>query len=205
MKGREEDMIVSAIGDSLTEGDYGIFGKKCIANVQEKNYPYFLAWQSGWEVRNFGFCGKNASSYLEEYQKGKVRVEGSDVIVVMLGTNGGLSPREETQGNRDYAALLSYLHRDAPNAKICLCAPPHATENPACSNYGYAEQVRDAAEFVTAYAEKHGYPLIDIYHSGLFTAENEAVMQPNDGLHLSEIGYKTLADYIFRYIEERTR
>ena len=202
MKGQSLNMIVSAIGDSLTEGDYGMFGKKCIANVQKKNYPYFLAAKSGWEVRNFGFCGKNASSYLADYESGKVRVEGSDVIVVMLGTNGGLSPREETQGDRDYVTILSYLHRDAPQAKIYLCTPPHATENPACSNYGYAEQVRDAVEFVTAYAKKHGYPLIDVYHSGLFTAENESVMQPNDGLHLSEIGYRTLADYIFKRITE---
>lgn len=189
-------MIVSAIGDSLTEGDYGVFGKKCIANVQEKNYPYFLAQATGWEVRNFGFCGKNPTSYLEEYRNGRVRVAGSDVLVVMLGTNGGLSPREDTQGNRDYLTLLSLLHRDAPAAKICLCTPPHATENPACSNYGYAGQVRDAAEFVTALAEKDGYPLIDVYRSGLFVPENEAVMQPNDGLHFSELGYRTLAEFI---------
>lgn len=190
-------MIVSAIGDSLTEGDYGVYGKKCIANVQEKNYPYFLGKRTGWEVRNFGFCGKNATSYLEEYKKGNVRVEGSDVLVVMLGTNGGLSPREETQGDRDYVTLLSLLHRDAPDAVIVLCTPPHATENPECSNYGYAEQVRDAVEFVTDHAKKHGYPLIDVYHSGLFTAENESEMQPNDGLHFSELGYRTLADCIY--------
>ena len=195
-------MIVSAIGDSLTEGDYGVFGKKCIANVQEKNYPYFLAQKTGWEVRNFGFCGKNASSYLAEYESGRVRVEGSDILVVMLGTNGGLSPREETQGDRDYDTLLAGLRQDAPDAKIYLCTPPHATENPAYSNYGYADQVRDAVEFVTDYANRHGYPLIDVYHSGLFTAENESVMQPNDGLHLSEVGYRTLADYIYKRITE---
>lgn len=31
------------IGDSLTEGDYGVYGKSGIANVCEKNYPYFLS------------------------------------------------------------------------------------------------------------------------------------------------------------------
>ena len=49
--------VICCLGDSLTEGDYGIFGKSGIANVQPENYPYFLSKITGWEVRNFGKCG----------------------------------------------------------------------------------------------------------------------------------------------------
>ena len=32
-------MIICCIGDSLTEGDYGVKGMNCVADVHEKNYP----------------------------------------------------------------------------------------------------------------------------------------------------------------------
>ena len=49
-------MKICCLGDSLTEGDYGVKGKSGIANVKKENYPYFLAQSTGWEVKNFGFC-----------------------------------------------------------------------------------------------------------------------------------------------------
>ena len=36
-------MKIACIGDSLTEGDYGVSGKVGIANVHKENYPSFLA------------------------------------------------------------------------------------------------------------------------------------------------------------------
>ncbi len=35
-------MIISCLGDSITEDDYRIKGKRDIANVNSKNYLYFL-------------------------------------------------------------------------------------------------------------------------------------------------------------------
>ena len=68
-------MIICCLGDSLTEGDYGIKGKTCIANVHEKNYPYFLAKLVNAEVRNFGKCGFTSSLYLNYYKSGEVNVK----------------------------------------------------------------------------------------------------------------------------------
>ncbi len=34
-------MRICCLGDSLTEGDYGVFGKRGIANVHAENYPFF--------------------------------------------------------------------------------------------------------------------------------------------------------------------
>lgn len=189
-------MIISCIGDSLTEGDYGVSGKRGIANVHKENYPYFLAELTGAELHNFGKCGFTASNYKEYYDKGNVNVTGSDIIIVMLGTNGGLDPSEDTQGNRDYDYLIKKICADAKEAKIVLCTPPHATENPNFSNCGYAKQAKKAADFVRNYAEKTNLKLIDIAKCPCFTAENEFVMQPNDGLHFGKYGYQKLAEYI---------
>ena len=34
-----EKRVICCIGDSLTEGDYGMYGVTGVANVHEKNYP----------------------------------------------------------------------------------------------------------------------------------------------------------------------
>ena len=70
---------IVCIGDSLTEGDYGIFGKKGIKNVNEKNYPYYLAkLLPDAEILNCGVCGITPSLYLSHYKKGKTDVSGAD-------------------------------------------------------------------------------------------------------------------------------
>ena len=177
---------VICIGDSLTEGDYGVKGKRGIANVQEKGYPYFLN-RMGYEARNFGKCGFTSVNYLKYYKEGNVRLCGADFIVVMLGTNGALALDIDYQGNKDY---------DAPSAKILLCTPPHVTENPEYSNCGYAEKVARAVAWVRDYAKKEGLDLIETAEAPAFTVENEHIMQPNDGLHFGEEGYKALAEFI---------
>lgn len=187
---------ICCLGDSLTEGDYGIFGKSGIANVQPEGYPYFLDKITGCTVKNFGKSGYTATSYLDHYRAGHVDLQGADTVIIMLGTNGGLDPERETQGNRDFRELLSLCRRDAPNAAIYLCTPPHVTVNPAYSNCGYAPQVEKAVAFVRKTAKEMELKLIETALCPEFTAENEQVMQPNDGLHFGRTGYETLAKFI---------
>ena len=193
--------IIVCIGDSLTEGDYGIKGKRGIGNVQEKGYPYFLERIMDCEARNFGKCGYTSVNYLKYYKEGNVKLCGADAIVVMLGTNGAIDLDADTQGNRDYHELISLLRHDAPSAKIYLCTPPHVTSNPEYSNCGYADRVAKAVNWVRAYAAKEGIALIDTANAPAFTAETEYIMQPNDGLHFGEEGYKALAEFIAEHIK----
>ena len=79
---------------------------------------------------------------------------------------------------------------------MILCTPPHATSNPDYSNCGYADQVEKATLFVRKLAKENNIPMIDVALCEQFNAENEHIMQPNDGLHFGEIGYKTLAEFI---------
>ena len=190
-------MIISCIGDSLTEGDYGVYGKRGIANVHSENYPFFLSKLSGAEVRNFGKCGYTSTSILKYYNDGNIDVKGSDIILIMLGTNGGLDPDKDVQGNSDYLEIINKCKTDAPNAKIVLCTPPHATENSSMSNCGYAQRVNNAVAWTRKTAQKLGLYLVDVADCKEFCAENESKYQPNDGLHFSKKGYEVLAKYIF--------
>lgn len=195
-------MKIICIGDSLTQGDYGVFGKSGIANVHEKNYPYFLQKLTKAEVVNYGKCGLNSTSYLEYFKNNAVYVGGADYIIIMLGSNGGLDSERNTQANYDYDELIKLCRIGEPNAQIVLCTPPHATVNPNMSNCGYRAQVESAVGFVRKYAKMNDIPLIDLANCGDFTDETEHIMQPNDGLHFSEIGYQKMAEYIYDSLKQ---
>ncbi len=197
-------MIIACLGDSLTEGDYGVFGKSGIANVHKENYPYFLSKIMDCEVRNFGRCGFNSILYLDIYKKGEADITGADIVLLMLGTNGKLDLSEDIEGNHDYKELCDLIRRDAPDARLILCTPPHVTENPEFSNCGYAGQVKKAVDFVRHFAKAEGLPVIETALCPDFTAENEHIYQANDGLHFVEAGYKVLAQYIAGELKKMT-
>lgn len=188
-------MKILCIGDSLTEGDYGFKHQRGVANVHAENYPFFLSSILDVETVNAGKCGFTSTKYLKYYQEGNVTAKGMDLVIIMLGTNGGLDPDEEKQGNADYEELVALVHRDAPEARIMICTPPHVTENPAYINCGYAERVDKATRWVRDYATRSGLALIDMAKAPMFTAETEAIMQPNDGLHFGEAGYRAMAEF----------
>ena len=196
-------MIICCIGDSLTEGDYGIPGVKGVANVQEKGYPWFLQQLSGAEVRNFGRCGCRSSHQWQWYQEGLWNLDGADIILMMLGTNGGQSADGDSEDNRAYCSLLAALHMAHPAARLVCITPPHVTENPAYSNCGYAEQVREAVGFVRRMAPAMGVELLDMAANPRFCAETEATYQANDGLHFVEAGYQALAEEIWQALQAK--
>lgn len=195
-------MEIACLGDSLTEGDYGVYGKSGIANIQKKNYPYFLSKILKCNVKNYGKCGFTSTSYLEYYKSGKVDIKSADTVIIMLGTNGGLSAKEDLKGNQDYIKIIRCCKKDNPNAKIYICTPPHVTENPNKSNFGYSEKVKCAVSFVIDLAKKEKIELIRTDTIPEFTAENEELMQPNDGLHFGKKGYEVLAQFIAKTIQQ---
>lgn len=195
-------MRICCLGDSLTEGDYGVFGKRGIANVHEENYPYFLRNMLGCEVFNYGKCGYTSTSYLKHYMAGNADVAGADIVLIMLGSNGGLSLKEETQGNADFDALVSLVLKDAPNAKIVLITPPHVTENPEYSNCGYINNVLNACEFIKNFAVEVNLPIIDLGSFDEFNEKTEKIYQSNDGLHFNEKGYKVMAEFVYKELKK---
>ena len=194
-------MKVFCLGDSLTEGDYGVFGKSGIANVKSENYSYFLQKLSGCEVFNFGKCGFNATSYLNFINNGGINETDPDIIVIMLGTNGGMAVEPKSQGYFDYIEIINYCKNEFPKADIVLCTPPHATENDYYSNCGYMSNIISAEKAVRQIAEDLKLPLIDVFGFEEFCEENTSKYQSADGLHFNEAGYKTLAEFIFQNLK----
>ena len=193
---------ICCLGDSLTEGDYGIFGASGIANVQPEGYPYFLEKITGCHVRNFGKSGYNSTSYLAHYRAGNVDLSGADKVIIMLGTNGGLDPQREVPGNQDFRDLLALCRRDAPEATIYLCTPPHVTVNPLWSNCGYAPQVEKAVAFVrdlAAELECLDGPIFlvgdgaDLTHKTLHETVEELILPPEHRKHQRAVGVGLIA------------
>ena len=202
MKHLKKVKTICCIGDSLTEGDYGVYGKTCIANVQEKNYPYFLFKLSGCTVKNFGYCGYRASNILDKFDEGAINVTGADVIVILLGTNGGFTPNEETVDTKAYKEIINRCHKQAPEARIIICTPPHVTTNPKKAWFGLYDTVDSAAKFVRKFGAENNLEVLDLFSDNHFNDGNEDIMQPNDGCHFSEVGYQTLAKIIYEDIKK---
>lgn len=197
----EKEKIISCIGDSLTEGDYGVFGKTGIANVHEENYPYFLEKLTGCKVLNFGHCGYRSVDILSTFENKETDVTNSDIIIIMLGTNGGQTPEGNSENDIAYNKIIDKCQELAPQAHIFLVTPPHCTVNPKFSNCGYRGNVDSASSFVRMIAEKRNISLIDLNKNASFNDDNEEIMQPNDGLHFGKIGYECLAHIIYDAIK----
>lgn len=185
-------MNIYCIGDSLTEGDYGVFGKTGIANVKPENYPFFLSQILGEPTFNFGYCGITSKQYLERYKSGTLDFGGADIILVMLGTNAGLAG----EFKECYEELVKAIEKDVPRADVILITSPHVTENPEYSNCGYIGNVITAVQTAREFAASNGNRLIDLAEYPEFSAENEKIMQPNDGLHYGELGYRHMATFV---------
>lgn len=182
--------VIACIGDSLTEGDYG--GQPGVANVHKENYPLFLAEYLNCTTHNFGKCGYTAETMLAYCKAGSVKLDGADLIVIMLGTNAGLPEKQQTA----YRELLTWVQTTAPGVPVVLCVPPYATTTEGKVNYGYAPNVESAAAVVPALAAEFGLPVIDVYAESGFGPVNEDVNQPGDGLHFRTLGYARLAVFI---------
>ncbi len=195
-------MIICCLGDSLTEGDYGVHGKRGIANVHEKNYPYYLAKMLGAEVRNFGKCGYRPTDFFDRWDINGVDITNADIILIMLGANGGMSEEDETPQNYAYRKIVARCRKEAPSAEILLITTPHVTVNTEYSNCGYAIQVNEAVGFTRRYAREAKLRLIDLASYKTFCAKNEKVLQPNDGLHYAAFGYFLMAKFIAQALKK---
>lgn len=192
---------VACLGDSLTEGDRGSSAHG-ISSMGYRNYPFRLAETLSCTTLNYGKCGYAVSDYLGHYASGEVDIGNADLILVMLGTNVGMKERAQ---QLSYTNLLRRIERGKKEgAAVVLITPPHATNTPGKASYGhgYPENALSSAEYQRAFAEEHGYLLIDAYKDSPITEENEALYQSNDGLHMNEEGYRVFAAFIAEQLRE---
>ncbi len=197
---------IVCVGDGLTYGDYGttVSGR---GFPGEKNYPYFLAQYTGADVEWYACGGYTALALASDYEDGifsgegrpgvQVSVKDADYVIVMLGTNGGLSLVGDRRNYDAYLSLAVKLQNDVKEgAKIILMTPPHATEDETKVNYGYMPNIESAYPGVLKIAEETDVTIFDVYNNSGFGEVTEELMQPHDGLHLAGVGYSTLAAFV---------
>ena len=196
---------IVCVGDSLTYGDYGttVHGK---GYPHAENYPYYLAKYTGASVEWYACGGYTAKALARDYADGvfsgigrpgvSVSVKDADIVLVMLGTNGGL-PLVGDRSNYDaYLSLANNLKNDVKKgARVVLMTPPPATTDESKVNYGYAPNVASAYAGVYKIAGNLSLPVFDVYRDAGFSDENEALFRPNDGLHFAGVGYGALAAF----------
>ncbi len=190
------NLKITCLGDSLTEGDYGLVVGQ--ANVFYQNYPFYLSMQTGATTANYGCCGATSTSYLSQWVP-QVNVADSDVVILMLGSNLGL---EGSYANSYKSIVEKVQAKMKDGAILVLVTPPHATEIVGKPNYGYNDNVLSAVEFVRAYAAETGLPLIDAYADSPIQEENEDIYQKNDGLHMCREGYEAFAAFMVEELEK---
>lgn len=197
---------VACIGDSLTEGDYGS-EPEGVAHVHPENYPYYMQLALGVNVLNYGKSGYTPINYWDYKLK---TIDWAtikpDVVVIMLGTNWGLTDTLDQDVNQydnyeDYAhtntgcycKIIEYIN-DVMNGsgQIVLCTCPWVDDTRRPHNKQYS----DAANVVVPkIAEKYNLPVIDTRKMGL-SKINTHTLQPVDGLHFGRYGYSRLGSYI---------
>ncbi len=194
---------IVCIGDSLTEGDYGLADSN-VPPIHYESYPYYLERLLNCHVVNQGQCGLDARQYLDFFDTEGIDVSGADIVLVMLGTNRGLT-RLGSENKAAYQTLIHRLKEQMKNGStLLLVTPPHATEDPEKARCGYAPAVEDARTEVLALAAANGLPVIDAYTESPIQAAREDVYQPVDGLHMGREGYEVFAGYMAQKIQEMT-
>ena len=192
---------IVCIGDSLTQGDYGWIPAGT-ANVKKEGYPYFFELFTGANVTNAGRCGYSCELYYNYLPNVTALTAQTDVVIIMLGTNNGLTDTIEddtASGNPEsfattqtgyYARIIeSVAEKTEGNAQIILMTPPVTTKR----DRAFLEST---CEVIKKFGEKYGLAVIDNYNNCGITYDNIKTYMPIDELHCGYDGYKMLAAHV---------
>ena len=194
---------ILCIGDSLTEGDYGS-EPEGTKNLHLESYPYFLEKYLGTKVINAGKCGFTSLDYWRWTMK-TLDLDGIDVAVIMLGTNGAMTDtlKEDTAaasyedyadtGTGRYCSIIEYLIDKSPDTQILLCTCPYVDRT---RRARHADCIQEANRVIPQIAKKYHLPLLDVEQELGVNDCNTRLMQPVDGLHGSYRMYSRLGTYI---------
>ena len=201
------DGKILCIGDSLTAGVYA-----SDSQVHAENYPYYMKRLVANEVINKGMPGYSASMYWNNSVLSASDFVGVKHIIIMLGTNGGLTDTLEEDvyaydDYEDYATgktgaaaatgcyckIIEYCMEQAPNAQIYLCTTPFFNKD--IVPQFAPPTTPDANIVIPKIAEHYNFSMIDVRHGMGINQKNTLVFQ-SDGLHGDSGFYQKLGTFI---------
>ena len=191
---------IYCIGDSLTKGvDVG-------SHVIRENYPYFLSLYLDCYTINYGHSGVSAKGWWNSHNQDYTFDTSADVVLIMFGTNGGLTTNtlatdvEPYDDWHDYAdtecgcyckIIESIMAQTQNHAQIILMTPPYSTYSDA-----QTQTVINTEPVIRAIAKRYCLPVIDVLNECGMNAFNGDVFRPNDGCHFNAKGYHRLGTFI---------
>jgi len=215
-----QNLKINFLGDSITEGFRTSHIEKRFSNLMEKDCGLAAA-------RNYGIGATRIAPqsqptenviYNAPFRDRVERMDAdADIIVVFGGTNDYWS-QEDTplgfpgdQNDSTFCGachdLFTRLRSRFPNACIVVLTPLHRVGENNCWEQGDRNRpcrpLRDYAEALRAVANIFGFPVLDLFSSGLMDpndADNRAAFIP-DGLHPNDAGHSVLAQTITAFLE----
>ena len=169
-------MNVICFGDSNTYGydPRGYFGGRYDADCR---WVDILAAETGWTVSNLGQNGREIPSSAPAFPA------GTDLLIVMLGTNDLLQGRGPEQAAGRLERFLSGISLD--RSRILLIAPPPVTLGEWVPSPQLIDASRAFARLCQALAER-----LDIRFAD---AGKWDIPLAYDGVHVTEQGHKAFA------------
>lgn len=196
----DKQLRILCIGDSLT------YGGISMTESTTFNYPYYLGKYLNAKIYNHGWSGYTTQMYWNNDRMAGIQfAHNYDVVLIMLGTNGGLTDTlatdvEPYSNYNDYAntntgcyckLIEKIMEKTNNKAQIILIIPPY---------HRYSEekyqQLQDVRKVIPKIADRYCLPVIDAYSKSGMNAFNGTVFRPSDNLHFNPKGYQKLGTFI---------
>lgn len=189
---QNEKIKVACVGDSITYGQGA-------ENPETGSYPMLLQKLLGddYEVENYGKRGhtltENGVCYRDSDAYPQTLEAKAQIYIIMLGTNDSHPDTWDADlYENDLNKLIDdYIEINA-DAEIDLMTPPHIYD----FNGKYTEEAKiieeQVAPIVRKVAEERKLNLFDVWN--LTTDHEDWYIE--DGMHMNDIGYAALAEYI---------
>jgi acyl-CoA thioesterase-1 len=178
-----KQLVLAAVGDSLTEG---------LGVDTEKAYPAQLEarlMRAGldWKVINSGVSGETSSGALTRLDW--VLKTKPDAVLLVTGANDGLRGLDPDLTQQNLDTIVTKLKQK--DIKVML----GGMKAPANLGSDYTERFEN---IYPAVAEKHDVPLIPFFLDGV---AKQTELNLEDGKHPNADGYKVIVDNIFEPVK----
>jgi lysophospholipase L1-like esterase len=182
-------VVVSCLGDSITEGSPYWDSRRQIGNPMGQWEHWAALHHPELELRNFGVWGERTDEIASRLDEAALR---ADALVVQGGINDIAQGRTVDDAARVLEAIVERgLELDIPVA-VCDVLP---------WNNGWPGAERPIRE-LNAHIHAIGVPVLP-FHDTLEDPESPGLMKPEwtneDGDHPSIAGYRRLGELAFRY------
>ncbi len=167
--------VVLALGDSLTSG-YGV--------KRSQAYPEELQKISGFNVINAGVSGNTTSQALQRLP-GLLSKYSPDLVLICIGGNDFLRKLDKDITKANISKMLSLILSSGSQAILIAVPLPGV--------------ILSAPKMYSALGDEFKVPVLEGILSGLLAD----AQYKSDALHLNELGYRTLAEDIYEFIQER--